>query len=220
MTPAFPAMRRTLVAILLVIGVTWLVSLLALPWAPASIPVHWGIDGQPDRYASSVVGLLQVPVIMSVLALVLRFIPRIDPQRANYSSFAPTYGYIQLAIMLFLAVLQSAIIAIAFGWLLDMSFVMLVICGALFAALGNVMGKLRPNWFAGVRTPWTLSSPDVWTGTHRISGLLMVLIGIIQIIAAPLLPASARLVLLLVSVSAWAVFAIGYSYWLWRKQHG
>ena len=210
--------RRFTVAIVLLLALTWLASLLALPFAPAEIPSHWGINGQPDAYASRIVGLLQLPVIMTLVALMLHFIPRIDPKRTNYSSFAGAYGVIQIAVTLFMAALQATIIAIALGWSIDVSLVIVIIFGLMFAALGNVMGKLRPNWFAGIRTPWTLSSPDVWTRTHRLGGTLMVLIGLLNVVAAPLLSAPTRLVLLLGSVFGWAIFTIGYSYWLWRNQ--
>ena len=33
-----------------------------------------------------------------------------------------------------------------------------VAAGLLLAGLGNYLGKLRPNWFVGIRTPWTISS--------------------------------------------------------------
>src|SRR5581483_1388648 len=38
-----------------------------------------------------------------------------------------------------------------------------------FAFLGNVMGKVRRNFWVGVRTPWTLASERVWNRTHRMT---------------------------------------------------
>ena len=49
--------------------------------------------------------------------------------------------------------------------------------GVLFIVLGNFMGKIRPNWFVGVRTPWTLSSKLSWDKTHRLAGWLFMLMG-------------------------------------------
>jgi uncharacterized membrane protein len=42
------------------------------------------------------------------------------------------------------------------------------------AGIGNVLGKLRSNFFVGIRTPWTLSSEHVWDQTHRWAGRLFV----------------------------------------------
>lgn len=32
---------------------------------------------------------------------------------------------------------------------------------------GNVLGKVRRNFFIGIRTPWTIASEPVWNATHR-----------------------------------------------------
>ena len=48
-----------------------------------------------------------------------------------------------------------------------------------FALLGNVMGKVRKNFYIGIRVPWTLASDRVWNDTHRLAAWLMVAGGII-----------------------------------------
>jgi uncharacterized membrane protein len=40
--------------------------------------------------------------------------------------------------------------------------------------LGNYLGTIRPNYFFGVRTPWTLESDEVWRATHRNGGRVLV----------------------------------------------
>jgi len=54
----------------------------------------------------------------------------------------------------------------------------------LVIVLGNVMGKLRRNFFIGIRTPWTLASERVWYATHRLAGKSMVAAGILSVGAA------------------------------------
>jgi uncharacterized membrane protein len=34
------------------------------------------------------------------------------------------------------------------------------------------MGRIRHNWFVGIRTPWTMKSEVVWQKTHRLAGKL------------------------------------------------
>jgi uncharacterized membrane protein len=58
----------------------------------------------------------------------------------------------------------------------------------LFALWANLLGKVRRNFFIGVRTPWSLASEQVWNKTHRlaaktfaaagISGLALTAIGL------------------------------------------
>lgn len=38
------------------------------------------------------------------------------------------------------------------------------------AFLGNRMGKVRRNFFIGIRTPWTLGNERVSNATHRVAG--------------------------------------------------
>ena len=39
------------------------------------------------------------------------------------------------------------------------------------------MGKLRRNFLAGIRTPWTFASDVFWEHTHLLGGWLFVLTG-------------------------------------------
>ena len=42
------------------------------------------------------------------------------------------------------------------------------------ALIGNVLGKVRRNFYIGVRVPWTLASDRVWNDTHRVAAWTMV----------------------------------------------
>lgn len=80
----------------------------------------------------------------------------------------------------------------------------------LVALLGNVMGKVRRNFYVGIRTPWTIASERVWNKTHRLAaktsfiagllGLVLVLlrapfwVPIAMVVAGPMIPAIYSLV--------------------------
>jgi uncharacterized membrane protein len=67
-----------------------------------------------------------------------------------------------------------------------------------FVLLGNVMGKVRRNFYIGIRTPWTLASERVWVDTHRLAGRTMVASGVVgfllAIVGGWLVPAFAFLI--------------------------
>jgi len=91
--------------------------------------------------------------------------------------------------------------------------------GLLLIVLGNFLTRVEPNWFIGIRTPWTLSSDTVWRKTHRTGGWLMVLAGFF-IAASVFLPQGAFLPLLIAAILIMAVIPIVQSYILWkREQH-
>ena len=90
-----------------------------------------------------------------------------------------------------------------------------VALGALLVVIGSVMGKIRPNWFVGVRTPWTLTSKRSWLKTHRLGGWLFMIWGLIQIPVGLLLP-GARIFTLVAALAVIATLLI-YSYVVWRN---
>jgi uncharacterized membrane protein len=57
-----------------------------------------------------------------------------------------------------------------------------VLIGLLFIFLGNILPKIPSNYFAGVRTPWTLTSEKNWYKTHRVSGYVFVIGGIFMML--------------------------------------
>ncbi len=88
--------------------------------------------------------------------------------------------------------------------------------GILFLLIGNYMPRIQPNWFMGIRTPWTLSNDRVWRESHRFGGRMFMLGGLAMLFA-PLLPTTWAFIPIIVVVLVCAVGPIAYSYWLFRK---
>jgi uncharacterized membrane protein len=56
--------------------------------------------------------------------------------------------------------------------------------GLLFIFLGYFFQSIKPNYFIGIRTPWTLESEEVWVSTHRWSGKIWVVGGMLIVLSA------------------------------------
>jgi uncharacterized membrane protein len=167
---------------LLPIAAMFLAGVLCWPYAPDHIPAHWNFQGQVDRYGGKFEGLLLLPLVALGLYGLLRVLPAFDPGKENYRTFLGAYDAIRLTVTLFLAAIYTVGVLTAFGYHVNMTTVVGLAMGVLFLVLGNVMGKIRPNWFVGVRTPWTLSSKLSWTKTHRLAGWLFILMGLFAIV--------------------------------------
>ena len=161
----------------------FIASALAWPSAPDSIPVHWDITGQADRFGGKAEGLLLLPAMTFGIYLLLLFIPRIDPKRANYDKFAGVYRIIRTVLVVFMAGLHGVIIASIHGVNLNIGMAVMVMTGIMLAVLGNYFGKLKPTWFVGIRTPWTLTSDLSWTKTHKLGGKIFVVFGLLMALA-------------------------------------
>jgi uncharacterized membrane protein len=107
----------------------------------------------------------------------------------------------------------------AFGKPVNVGSVVLTATGALFLVLGNFMGKIRPNWFVGIRTPWTLSSKESWTKTHRLAGWVFIAAGLTAMLLGPFKPNWALMGMAAVMVPG-LVVVIVYSYLVWRNDAG
>jgi len=193
----------------------------AIAWVrvPERIPVHWGIDGTTDRYGGRVEGLLLLPLIAAGLYWLLQFLPRFDPRRANYALGGGVYDLIRFSTLVLLATLYAVTIFIAAGYALDMTRIVSLLVGGLFIVIGSVLGKLRPTWFVGIRTPWTLSSARSWSKTHRLGGWVFLVAGLLMALSGLL----RQPVLLLVVVAVVCVALVGlvlYSYLIWREDQG
>jgi uncharacterized membrane protein len=207
----------------LVLAASMLVTALVVwPSAPDRIPIHWNLEGEVDAYGGKFMGLLFLPLLSVGLYLLFLFLPRIDPGRANYSGFAGTYGVIRFSIMVVMAVIYAATLLVMRGHAVRMETIVPLLIGGMFMVLGGVIGKVRPNWFVGVRTPWTLSSKLSWTKTHRFAGWLFIGAGMLTI-AGSLLGPKVSFVALMVGVAGASLGSIAYSYFVWRsdpdKQH-
>src|SRR5262245_44560212 len=83
---------------------------------PERMPVHWDLQGEVNRYGSRLEGAFFLPVVMFLVWLLLRFLPRIDPRRANYAKFGDTYDLLVNSLVALFAVMHVALIGSALGW--------------------------------------------------------------------------------------------------------
>lgn len=178
------------------IALMWLLSLLpfllvALFWGrmPELVPIHWNAAGQVDNYASKSF-LWWLCVISPVMALLLQFLPRLDPKKKNYEKFQNLYDLVAISLPCITVFVMGITIAEAINpGGLKVGRLIMGFLSLLFMFLGNLMGKIKTNWFMGIRTPWALSDPDVWNKTNRMGGRVFFLAGLVTLLLCLFAPA-------------------------------
>lgn len=186
---------------------------------PVSVPVHFGIDGNPDRYGSRAefIGTQAILMGTSVFVyLLLKFLPAIDPKKMVKYGEA-TFQKMALGLVLFLSALTIAIAFSTLSHSFKIHRLILPIIGLLLAFMGNIMHSIKPNYFFGLRTPWTLEDNETWRATHRVAGKLWFIGGIILTIAVLLLPAKAGFIVFMSMVSVLVLIPYIYSYIYFKK---
>ncbi len=184
-----PSPYRTITIIaMLIIGAQILLSLLSYPFLPAVVPTHWNINGQANSYAPKWLNAVLFPLISLAIFGLLRFLLALGPnlnlnsegKRANLQ----IVNIIIVWLLLFFLVIHAVVTTISFGVPVDITFVMNISLAVLMILLGNYLGKLRRNFWAGIRTPWTLASETVWERTHRLGGWLFVAAGLFALVTS------------------------------------
>jgi uncharacterized membrane protein len=209
-----PALRTSgwiLGAMLAASAAAWLV----LPEG-VRVAVHWGVDGSPDRFAPKAVALLALPASGVLTVAIMAVAPFLDPRRGNLARSRVLYQRAWIGSLLVLALAHLAILAVAFDRSLPVVRVVLPATGLLIAAIGDVLGKSRSNFFAGIRTPWTLSSDLAWEKTHRWTGRLLVAVGLGSALASVFSPALG-IALLVVGTFASLATGVALSYVFWKR---
>jgi len=201
--------------LLLLIAAMFAGAIAAWPTAPAAIPMHWNFDGSVDGYGGKIEGLLGIPLLALAIYLLMRYLPRIDPGRANYARFGGAYTAIRAGIVVLMAVLYGVILSSVLQHPVDVARAVPLAVGALFVLLGTVLGKVRPNWFVGIRTPWTMSSKISWVRTHRLAGWLFILLGALFAATGAFKLGSFGFVAT-GAVIAVVVVLFAYSYFVWK----
>ncbi len=187
---------------------------------PARVPIHWNLDGQVDRWASGLPALLLGPLLSLGLVALLRVLPSFDPKLRTLTETGRMPMALQ-ATRLGLVVLFDVIFALqlstAYGYHLSAALILDSALLILFALLGNFLGNLKPNYFFGIRTPWTLESAETWRATHRLGGRLMFFGALLLLLLQFVLPERFFIVLMLSSIGALAGWSVFYSWHHFRK---
>jgi len=213
-------LRWTFVTVIAIIPWVYLLSI----WSslPERIPVHFGLDGTPDKYGQrdEIFFIPATCTLVSVLVyLLLTNIYKIDPKRR-----AQKQPEIFLKIAMVVVVFISCMSIIILNWTASQHTIgmnlVLAMMGLLLAYVGNVMHSIKPNYFAGFRLPWTLESEENWKATHLLGSKIWfaggILIAILSLFIKPMVMFFIMIGIVLVMV----IIPTVYSYRLFsRSKH-
>lgn len=184
---------------------------------PAKTPIHWNWAGEADSYGSPIMAAWFLPILSIILYFFLLFLPKLDPKKEQYQSFRKNYHYFKDLLVTFLFAIYILSNLTAIGYKINLGLYLPLIVGLFIAIIGFFLRGLKPNWFIGIRTPWTLSSETVWLKTHLlaqpifiISGLLIAGSGFLSLFWKQLLFVLAIIIIVLPLPI--------YSYILYRKE--
>lgn len=183
---------------------------------PAELPTHWGPSGVADDYTSKLGTFFMLHGLMIGMYVMMVFLPKIDPKKANYKMFEKGYFVIVNGMLLLFLAIDLGTIYIGLGHKLEMAKLICVLVGILFIVIGNYMQQVKTNYFVGVKTPWTLSNETVWNKTHRVGARCFMISGFL-IMVSFLFPMKWIIWIVISSAVISSAVPIVYSYVIYKK---
>lgn len=183
---------------------------------PAEVPIHYNFEGTADRFSNKM-GFAAVIIGMVIFNyLLLLALPFIDPKK-NIQQMGKKFFQVKLILVLLVTALSLFMIYKTIYVETPIQF-MMVILGGFFIGLGNYFQTIKQNYFMGIRTPWTLNDESNWRKTHKISGKIWMIGGLLLIIFYFVFPLNISTVLNLIIVGIMALVPMAYSFYFFKKE--
>lgn len=192
---------------------------------PEKVPMHFNAQNIADSYGNKsellVMSLFLFGVTIGVAALILN-INKIDPQQAEKTDLS-LMRKISWVLVIFLTLMQFLILHQIANYQPQqpdtngVKWVFLLIT-LLFVVLGNLMQNIKPNFFVGIRTPWTLSSEDNWKKTHRLMSKIWFFGGLVMLLLILVLPAHYSFTVFIIGIIVLTIIPLGFSFLYFQKE--
>lgn len=184
---------------------------------PNKVPMHWNFKGEIDRYGDKS-ELILIPFLLPLLVYVIfSIVPKIDPKN-KLNKMGNKLQTIKFLLTTFMSILAIFIIYNAKNQSFSNPNYIILSIGVLYIILGNYFKTIKPNYFIGIRTPWTLENETVWKETHKLGGIFWFIGGILVVVFSLILDKSQNFTIFMIITGMITVVPIVYSYLIYRKR--
>ena len=205
--------------VLLILSIPILYATIVYSDLPEIIPIHFDLEGNPNGFGSRS-SIFLGPLILAGAGIFSFFLitnlSSIDPKRYKQEN---GFLFIKLGFMLviFLSALGIIIVrsSVVPGNIMIKNLFPLL--GFLFMGFGYFMPSIGPNYFIGLRLPWTLESAENWNATHKLAGKWWMIGGVLQIISGFILPAEAAAIVFFIIMAIMIAIPTGFSYLKFKR---
>jgi uncharacterized membrane protein len=183
---------------------------------PQKVPMHWNLQGEIDRYGSKS-ELWLIPLMLPLLTyLLFVLIPYIDP-KGKIEKMGQKYHSLKFILTLSMSVLAIFIIYSAKSKSLTNPNYVIALIGVLYLVIGNYFKTVKPNYFIGIRTPWTLENENIWKSTHQLAGKMWFIAGLCIVILSFILTQKINFILFILLTSVITIIPILHSFLEFKK---
>lgn len=182
------------------------------------IPMHFDVTGQPDRWGDRVemawlLGFMafMVGAIGGGIGLAVHRSEDVQQRRGlKIGQFITLIAIGGVTPLMSVSMLRGAVgEPVQTAWVTAGMSLLLVVVGA-------VLGRVGPNPFVGVRTPWTFKSRLSWDRSNRLAGRLLFWLGLAGLVGAAVLPPEWGVPVMVGLILVVAVWTALESWRVWR----
>ena len=222
--------------------IMWIISILSLVFTtvvllfmPDSVPMHYDITGEIDRWGSKYENLLFPAIILLMSLLWHLFISyyekksnkaSVEKERAEALSNAKVMKIVGVSMASMFTVMQGFILYSSYveansnatHAYIDIGKVSCILVGIIFIVLGNFMPKTKMNRVAGVRVSWSMYNDTTWMKSNRLGAVAMIIVGVLTIITTVFTKSSIAVIMLIIYLLVATVITLIYSYKVYKKE--
>lgn len=182
---------------------------------PDEIVSHIGISGSPDAVGNKAFMVFGLPVILLIVHLFCLWLTGKDPGHKKQPEKAIDIVFrIMPAVSLFV---NSLMYAVSFKISFNPMMLMVGFLAFMFICIGNYLPVCKQNATLGIKIKWTLENAENWRATHRFSGKVWFICGLMMI-PCIFLPEKFAPAFLMGIILPVVVLPVCYSYIYYRKQ--
>jgi uncharacterized membrane protein len=184
---------------------------------PDIVPTHFNMQGEADGFSSRGTLIWIIAALNGFGYFLFVIIPFIDPKKfAN--THEKIYFRIRIGMTFLLVGLSILMVYLTTGDALKGILALGIVFALLCIFLGNYLQAVKPNYFIGIRTPWTLNNEDNWRRTHLLTGRILFYGGLLSIPVLFLVPSNMAPIGGVSVLLFGTFFGLIYSYILFRNK--
>ena len=184
---------------------------------PEQIATHWGADGNVNGWSNRSFAVFALPLFILLTHWFCIFCTSRDPKNKNQSK--KVFGMVLWICPITSLAANGMVYAVAFGKAIDMNFIVYLLAGLFFVIIGNYLPKCKQNYTIGIRVKWALENEENWNATHRFSGKVWTIGGVLMMVCS-FLPEEISLYVFTVLVIVLSMLSVGYSYYYFKVKQG
>ena len=212
-------MKKIKISIVCMMLLMFIVAAVSLMFLNDTIPTHFDINGNPDQFGSKYFVLIfpGISLLIGVSMLLISKYAKVSDNYKKYMLLTGTVLQVMFLVLIVIFVLYVLSYVDEFPTF-DISKVMMILFGLLFIIMGNFMPKIEKNSTLGLRTTWSMYNETTWQKSHRFTGFMGVIVGVLCLILSLFFNETVNFIILMSLILIFTVSTTVASYIYYKNE--